>query len=99
MTPRFIVDTGPLVALLSKRDRYHHWALETFAGVKPPAVTCEAVLAEAWHLLSGTAKGQSALLDLIAAGTLVVEFALMLRIPEQRDRCSRTNVTADSGRT
>lgn len=76
MTARFIVDTGPLVALLSRRDSYHRWALETFADVKPPALTCEAVLAEAWHLLSGTAKGQMALLDLIAAGTLAVEFAL-----------------------
>ncbi|OGA02600.1 MAG: hypothetical protein A3H35_10810 [Betaproteobacteria bacterium RIFCSPLOWO2_02_FULL_62_17] len=77
MTGRFIVDAGPLVALLSKRDRYHGWALETFAGVNPPALTCEAVLAEAWYLLRGTEKGQTALLDLVAAGTLAIEFALM----------------------
>jgi len=77
VTGRFIVDAGPLVALLSKRDRYHGWALETFAGVNPPALTCEAVLAEAWYLLRGTEKGQTALLDLVAAGTLAIEFALM----------------------
>ena len=46
MTPRYIVDTGPLVALLSKRDSHHRWALETFASVNPPALTCEAVLAD-----------------------------------------------------
>jgi len=51
VTGRFIIDAGPLVALLSKRDRYHGWALETFAGVNPPALTCEAVLAEAWYRL------------------------------------------------
>lgn len=84
MTPRYIVDTGPLVALLSKRDSHHRWALETFASVNPPALTCEAVLAEAWHLLSGTAKGQRALLDLIAAGTLAVEFALISEIAAVR---------------
>ena len=89
MTRRFIVDTGPLVALLSKRDRYHGWALETFAGVNPPALTCEAVLAEAWHLLSGTAKGQTALLDLIAAGTLAVEFALMSELAAVRRLVAR----------
>lgn len=89
MTRRFIVDTGPLVALLSRRDRYHRWALETFAGVNPPALTCEAVLAEAWHLLSGTVKGQTALLDLIAAGTLVVEFALMSELTAVRRLVAR----------
>lgn len=89
MTPRFIVDTGPLVALLSKRDRYHRWALQTFAGVNPPALTCEAVLAEAWYLLSGTARGQTALLDLIAAGTLAVEFALMSELAAVRRLVAR----------
>ena len=89
MTPRFIVDTGPLVALLSRRDRYHRWALETFAGVKPPVLTCEAALAEAWHLLSGTAKGQSALLDLIAAGALAVEFALISELAAVRRLVAR----------
>lgn len=89
MTRRFIADTGPLVALLSKRDRYHDWALETFAGVNPPALTCEAVLAEAWHLLSGTAKGQTALLDLVAAGTLAVEFALMSELAAVRRLVAR----------
>jgi len=89
VTPRFIADTGPLVALLSRRDRYHGWALETFAGVSPPALTCEAVLAEAWHLLSGTAKGQTALLDLVAAGTLAVEFALMSELAAVRRLVAR----------
>ena len=73
---RFIADTGPIVALLSARDRYHAWAREAFAAVEPPAVTCEAVLAEAWHLLTGTSKGQGALLDMLGTGALAVDFAL-----------------------
>jgi predicted nucleic acid-binding protein len=89
VTRRFIVDTGPLVALLSKRDRHHRWALETFATVKPPALTCEAVLAEAWHLLSGTARGQAALLELIAVGTLAAEFALMPELAAVRRLVTR----------
>lgn len=76
MTRRFIVDAGPLVAVLSARDHHHVWARNTFASVTPPALTCEAVLAEAWHLLRGTANGQAALLELIASGTVVVEFSL-----------------------
>jgi len=89
VTARSIIDAGPLVALLSKRDRYHRWALETFAAVEPRALTCEAALAEAWHLLGGTAKGQTALLDLIAAGTLTVEFALISEIAAVRRLVAR----------
>ena len=74
---RAIIDTGPLVALLSARDTHHQWARSSFAAIAPPGITCEAVLAEAWHLLRGTARGQSALLELLAAGTLTIEFGLM----------------------
>jgi len=42
-----LLDTGPLVAYLSERDRHHDWAVETFAALDLPAVTCEPVLAEA----------------------------------------------------
>ena len=84
MSERFIVDAGPLVALLSRQDRHHAWAKNAFAEVRPPALTCEAVLAEAWHLLRGTVNGQRALLDLIAAGTMAVEFALMSELDSVR---------------
>jgi predicted nucleic acid-binding protein len=65
-----------LVAFLSDRDRHHAWATTAFALVTPPALTCEAALAEAWHLLRGTANGQSALLELLASEAVVTEFAL-----------------------
>lgn len=76
MTSRLIVDAGPLVAFLSDRDRHHAWATAAFARVAPPALTCEAVIAEAWHLLRGTANGQSALLELLATEAVVSEFTL-----------------------
>lgn len=84
MSRRHILDTGPLVALLSARDRYHEWAKSSFGEVTPPALTCEAVLAEAWHLLRGTTNGQRALLDLIGSGTVAVEFALMAELQSVR---------------
>lgn len=84
-----IVDAGPLVAVLSQRDRYHAWAKGAFANVKAPVVTCEAVLAEAWHLLRGTATGQLALLELIASGVVVVEFSLMSELAAVRRLVAR----------
>ena len=86
---RAIVDTGPLVALLSARDTHHQWARSSFATIAPPGITCEAVLAEAWHLLRGTARGQSALLELLAGGTLTIEFGLMAELAAVRRLVSR----------
>jgi predicted nucleic acid-binding protein len=76
VTRRIVVDAGPLVAFLSDRDRHHAWATAAFALVTPPALTCEAALAEAWHLLRGTGNGQSALLELLATEAVVTEFVL-----------------------
>ena len=50
MSTRTILDTGPLVALLNRRDRYHAWTVRVLGGLPPPLWTCEAVLMEASHL-------------------------------------------------
>jgi len=49
--PGVLLDTGPLVALLSRRDSQHARAKEMFAACTPPLRTCEAVIAEACFLL------------------------------------------------
>ena len=46
-----LVDTGPLVAVLNRRDSHHAWVTRVLGRVKPPLVTCEAVLAETCYLL------------------------------------------------
>ncbi len=86
---RHIVDSGPLVAYLSSRDRYHTWAKHAFASVSPPLLTCEAVLVESWHLLRDTAKGQDALLDLLAQGLLDPDFAVKAEVMAIRQLTKR----------
>ncbi|WP_071783249.1 PIN domain-containing protein [Rubidibacter lacunae] len=51
MKRRSILDTGPLVALLNRRDRHHQWATLQWAEIEPPLLTCESVLSEALFLL------------------------------------------------
>lgn len=46
-----LLDTGPLVASINRRDRFHEWTKLQLAEIEPPLLTCEAVLAEACHLL------------------------------------------------
>jgi len=51
MKQQVIVDTGILVAVLNKHDRYHQWAVQQFSQIEPPLLTCEAVISESNFLL------------------------------------------------
>ena len=46
-----LLDTGPLVALLSANDANHARARRLFAECQPPFRSCEAVVAEACFLM------------------------------------------------
>lgn len=75
--PGVLLDTGPLVALLSRRDSKHQRARDLFAACAPPLRTCEAVVAEACFLLRTTApEGPAEVLALGRKG--VFEIALHL---------------------
>lgn len=72
-----ILDTGPLVALLNPSDRHHGWAREQWAGVKPPLLTCEAVITEACFLAHRLASGaEEGVMALIERGVLDLSFRL-----------------------
>ena len=77
MKPQIILDTGPLVALLNRGDRHHRWAMDQWAQIVPPLLTCEAVLAEACFLVRRFPGGQAAVLDLVQRGVLDVSFRLI----------------------
>ena len=70
------MDTGPLVAFLNRRDRYHDWATSQLAKVAPPLATCEAVVTEACHLLRNAPGGAEAVLELVHRGLLRLSFQL-----------------------
>jgi predicted nucleic acid-binding protein len=71
-----LVDTGPLVAALNRRDRHHPWANGVLDRIPPPLLTCEAVLSEAAYLLRGVAGGPSALMELVTRGLVQPSFRL-----------------------
>lgn len=76
MKQKILVDTGPLVALLNRRDTHHAWAAEQARRLPAPLQTCEAVLSEAFFLLLKSSGGASALLDLVARGLVRPTFCL-----------------------
>lgn len=69
-----LVDAGFVVALLSRRDAHHRWAVAQGPRFAPPWLTCDAVFSEAFHLL-GT-RGGPALSALLRRGSVVVAFDL-----------------------
>ena len=71
-----IIDTGPLVAWLNRRESHHAWARATLDAIEPPVYTCEAVIAEASFLLRNLHGGRDALLELLARDLIKVEFQL-----------------------
>ena len=71
-----IADTGPIVALLNKRDQYHEWAVQTFDGLEPPLFTCEPVIAEAMWLVRKLPGGAIAVMDLITRGVLRIDLRI-----------------------
>lgn len=73
---RIISDTGPLVALRNKRDRYHAWTRRVLDTIEPPLWTCEAVVTEACFLLGHMNGGPDAILELLAGGILKIDFTL-----------------------
>lgn len=71
-----LLDTGPLVAALNARDVHHAWASARWAELEAPMLTCEAVVAEACHLLRRTAGGSAAVVELVQRGVIAPSFSL-----------------------
>ncbi|RIK75531.1 MAG: pilus assembly protein, partial [Planctomycetota bacterium] len=71
-----IVDAGPLVALLNRREQHHAWAQEQFSLIAAPAYTCESVISEAAFLLRNVDRGVEALMQLLDRGVVSLRFDL-----------------------
>ena len=84
-----LVDTGPLVAALNGRDKHHPWARELLGSIRPPLLTCEAVLSEAAYLLRGLAGAPASLLELLTRGLIQSPFRLQDEAPAVRQLLTR----------
>jgi predicted nucleic acid-binding protein len=76
MRRQLLLDTGVLIALLSKTDDFHQWATTTVTTANNPLLTCEAVITEACFLVQRDSHSQQAVLSLVNKGALQIAFSL-----------------------
>jgi len=74
MAAHVVVDAGFLVALFSRRDAHHAWAVSQASQYPPPWITCESALSEAFHLLG--VPGISVLSTLLRRRGVEIRFDL-----------------------
>lgn len=70
----WLIDTGPLVALLVGGDGQHAWAVEQSKSAPAAVFTCEAVISETLFLLKRVNGNTDTVFALIEAGFLRCAF-------------------------
>ncbi len=72
MQPRGLIDTGALVALLDRDDKWHTACAAAFDRARLPLGTTGAVLAEFFHLLGTSKRDNDAAWQLLRSGAITV---------------------------
>jgi uncharacterized protein len=67
-----LLDTGAILALLDRTDRWHNSCVEAFRQLRLPLLTSEAVLAELFHLVGDGRRPMKAAWKFIRSGALVL---------------------------
>ena len=71
-----LLDTGVVVALLDRSERYHAECIDVVLNLERPLVTCEAVIAESCYLLRRLSGAAEAVLENVARGVFLIPFQL-----------------------
>jgi len=71
-----LLDTGVIVGLLDRSEKFHQACSLAVRSLDAPLVTCEAVIAESCYLLRGLPGAPEAVIENVAAGIFQVPFQL-----------------------
>jgi predicted nucleic acid-binding protein len=72
MKAQGLIDTGALIALLDRDDKWHAACVDGFGRARLPVATSAAVLAELFHLLGDGKRSQTAAWRLLRSGAITV---------------------------
>lgn len=71
VTANALIDTGAMLALLDRTDRWHRICVDAFEQLRLPLVTSEAVLTELFHLVGDSRHEMEAAWRLVRSGAIV----------------------------
>ncbi|MGA2186466.1 MAG: PIN domain-containing protein [Bryobacteraceae bacterium] len=72
MTANALIDTGAILALLDRTDRWHRICVDAFEQLRLPLLTSEAVLTELFHLVGDSRHEMEAAWRLVRSGAIVL---------------------------
>jgi len=80
----WLIDTGPLVAILDRRDRDHARCVEALQDIKRPLLTTWPVITEAAYLLAYSQRAQDALMEMIQRASIGIATLSAGDVPRMR---------------
>ena len=79
-----VCDTGPIVAYLNRNDPHHDWAVAIMKQLRPPLLTCEAVLTEVAYFLRDDGVDVDPLFRMLERTALLIDFDMSAHWPRMR---------------
>jgi predicted nucleic acid-binding protein len=89
MAAETLVDTGAILALLDKADRWHNDCVDAFQQLRLPLLTSEAVLTELFHLVYGSSHEMEIAWKFLRSGAVRLIAIDDSELPEIRTLMSR----------
>ena len=84
-----LIDTGAILALLDKKDRWHGICVDTLRQLRLPLMTSEAVLTELFHLVGDSRLEMEAAWKFIRSGAVVLAAIEDPELPQLHGLMSR----------
>jgi predicted nucleic acid-binding protein len=84
-----LIDTGAILALLDRMDRWHRSCVDVFQQLRLPLVTSEAVLTELFHLVGDNRRDVEGAWSFLRSGALALAAIGNSELPEIHTLMSR----------
>jgi hypothetical protein len=82
MQAEALIDTGAILALLDRTDRWHALCGEAFQQLRLPLLTSEAVLTELFHLVGDSRNEVEAAWKFVRSGALLIATIEHAELPQ-----------------
>jgi predicted nucleic acid-binding protein len=82
MTANALIDTGAILAILDRTDRWHKICVDAFQQLRLPLLTSEAVLTELFHLVGDNRNEMEAAWKFIRSGAVMLAVIEHSELPQ-----------------